>query len=190
MHNCIIFETNHHTIGPNEFIKWERAIKSSKATIDAPPLSIRGTPAANRKSKVEITNHNSATMPFMSCLCHIYHFSNLIFNIFHLFNPQFTRRHCPYILQPVDIIIQIILYPITLQIFLQQAHQSIFPLQKYVISQHIWIGWLYAIQWMQMPLKMWKRSLLMSMLTWIPWKQWRMRILNIGGSNGDFTSGW
>ena len=29
------------------------------------------------------------------CLCHIHHFSNLILNIFHLLNPQFTRRHCP-----------------------------------------------------------------------------------------------
>ena len=38
---------------------------SGKATLDAPPLSIRGTPVGNRRSKVEITNNNSA-MPFVS----------------------------------------------------------------------------------------------------------------------------
>ena len=65
MHNCIILGTNHHTIGPNEFIKWEQAIKSSKATLDASPLSIRDTLVGNRKSKVEITNNNSAMMPFL-----------------------------------------------------------------------------------------------------------------------------
>jgi hypothetical protein len=45
----------HHSLTANDFCNWNKALKIDKATLDLPPLSIRGTPVdAKKPSQVAI----------------------------------------------------------------------------------------------------------------------------------------
>jgi hypothetical protein len=62
-HNCLVINGRiHHTLTANDFSIWDKAIKDNKATLDLPPLNVRGSAIVPRKSQVAITNHNA--MPF------------------------------------------------------------------------------------------------------------------------------
>src|SRR5271169_2941967 len=65
-HNCLVMPgQKHHVLSSNDFTTWDRAIELGKTTLDLPPLSIRGSPVATRKSQVGISNQtNNNTMPF------------------------------------------------------------------------------------------------------------------------------
>ena len=56
----------HHALTANDFSIWDKAIENGKATINLPPLSIRGTPVSMKKSQVAIGNQtNNTTLPYM-----------------------------------------------------------------------------------------------------------------------------
>ena len=63
-HTCIVIPGGQHqSLSANDLLVWDNAIRAGKATLDLPPLNIRGTPVISRKgSRVVITNNN--TNPF------------------------------------------------------------------------------------------------------------------------------
>jgi hypothetical protein len=71
----VMLGQKHFTLTANDFSKWDKAIESGKATIETPPLDVRGSPAVSRKSQAAQMNQNSAVFnggfpnapyPFMS----------------------------------------------------------------------------------------------------------------------------
>ena len=63
-HNCLILPgQKHHALSSNDFITWNKALQKGHATLDLPPLNVRGSPIAVRKSPVAITHQNTA-VPF------------------------------------------------------------------------------------------------------------------------------
>ncbi len=63
-HSCLVLPgQKHFTLSANDFCIWDKAIQSGKATFDAPPLSVRGSPVASQKSQIAITNNNASTFP-------------------------------------------------------------------------------------------------------------------------------
>jgi hypothetical protein len=67
-HNCLVMPgQKHFALTANDFNIWDKAIQNGKATIDLPPLNIRGTPVSVRKSSVAIsqqTNNTGVQFPF------------------------------------------------------------------------------------------------------------------------------
>ena len=63
-HTCIIIHSGQHqSLSANDLLVWDNAIRAGKATLDLPPLSVRGSPVNSRKgNRVVITNNN--TNPF------------------------------------------------------------------------------------------------------------------------------
>jgi hypothetical protein len=60
-HSCLVMPgQKHFSLTANDFSKWDKAIESGKATIDSPPLDVRGSPAASRKSQAAQMNQNTA----------------------------------------------------------------------------------------------------------------------------------
>ena len=59
-HNCLILpDQKHFILSANDFSKWDKAIEMGKATLDLPPLNVRGTPVASKKSQTSIANNNT-----------------------------------------------------------------------------------------------------------------------------------
>ena len=62
-HNCLIINPrSHNSLSANDFVAWDLAIRKGdgKATLDLPPLSLRGTPVGrDRDPPVAITNKNT-----------------------------------------------------------------------------------------------------------------------------------
>jgi len=59
-HNCLtMLGQKHHSLTANDFTAWDKAIDIDNATLDLPPLSIRGSPVAVRKSQVAISNQTN-----------------------------------------------------------------------------------------------------------------------------------
>src|SRR6266480_7291253 len=63
-HRCIVVHGGQHqSLSANDLLVWDNAIRAGKATLDLPPLSVRGSPVNSRKgNRVAITNNN--TNPF------------------------------------------------------------------------------------------------------------------------------
>jgi len=56
-HNCLVLpQQKHVSLSSNDFVIWDKAIEDSKATLDVPPLSVRGVPVPRKKSPVAISN--------------------------------------------------------------------------------------------------------------------------------------
>src|SRR6266496_2883596 len=65
-HNCLVINASiHHTLSTNDFSLWDKAIKDGKASLDLPPLSIRGSPITNRKSNVANSISSASVMSSM-----------------------------------------------------------------------------------------------------------------------------
>ena len=65
-HNCLVMPgQKHFSLTANDFCNWNKAIDMGKATLDLPPLNIRGSPVAAKKSQVAITQNTTNTaVPF------------------------------------------------------------------------------------------------------------------------------
>jgi len=61
-HNCLVLpQQKHMSLSSNDFVIWNNAIEDGKATLDVPPLSIRGVPVSKNKSPVAISTHSNVT---------------------------------------------------------------------------------------------------------------------------------
>ena len=65
-HNCLVMPgQKHFSLTANDFCNWNKAIDMGKATLDLPPLNIRGSPVGAKKSQVAITQNTTNTaVPF------------------------------------------------------------------------------------------------------------------------------
>ena len=66
-HNCIVLpQQKHVSLCANDFVIWDKAIEEGKATLDIPPMSVRGLPVSSKKSPIAISNINtgSVNQPF------------------------------------------------------------------------------------------------------------------------------
>jgi hypothetical protein len=65
-HTCIIIHGGQHqSLSANDLLVWDNAIRAGKATLDLPPLSVRGSPVVSRKgNRVAITNNNANPFNF------------------------------------------------------------------------------------------------------------------------------
>ena len=65
-HNCIVLpQQKHVSLCANDFVIWDKAIEEGKATLDVPPMSVRGLPVS-KMSPIAISNINtgSVNQPF------------------------------------------------------------------------------------------------------------------------------
>ena len=61
-HNCLVLlQQKHVSLSANDFATWAKAIEDNKATLDVPPLSVRGVPVSSKKSKGLISNVQSTS---------------------------------------------------------------------------------------------------------------------------------
>ena len=61
-HNCLVLpQQKHFSLSSNDFVIWDKAIEDGKATLEVPPLSVRGVPVSRKKSPVAISNHSNVT---------------------------------------------------------------------------------------------------------------------------------
>ena len=62
-HNCLVLpQQKHMTLCSHDFVIWDKAIEEGKATLDVPPLSVRGVPVSRKKSPIAISNHSSSNV--------------------------------------------------------------------------------------------------------------------------------
>ena len=59
-HNCIVLpQQKHVSLCANDFVTWDKAIEEGKATLDVPPMSVRGIPVPSKKTPIVISNVNT-----------------------------------------------------------------------------------------------------------------------------------
>ena len=60
-HNCLILPgQKHRALSSNDFVAWNKAMQIGDATLNLPPLNVRGSPVVVKKSPIIITNQNTA----------------------------------------------------------------------------------------------------------------------------------
>jgi hypothetical protein len=81
--NCLVIDSVHFKIGATEFHRWNKAIIADKATLELPPLGVRGTPIGP-KGKPTVAINNLTTTTQLPC------------TPFPAVHPSYFQQYTPY----------------------------------------------------------------------------------------------